>query len=89
MHIPTHLMSGWCVGAALPLTARERVACMMAATLPDVDGVSLAFGREAYERWHHVIGHNVLAGVVIAVATSRLAAPLRRCRPPLPSAGMR
>ena len=78
MHISTHLMSGWCVGAAFPLTARERAACMMAATLSDLDGVSLAFGRDAYEHWHHVIGHNVFAGVLIAITTSRFATSSRR-----------
>jgi hypothetical protein len=73
MHIPTHLMSGWCVGAALPLTGRERAVCMAVATLPDLDGLSLAFGRDAYERWHHVIGHNIFAGVLLAAGGAMMA----------------
>jgi inner membrane protein len=80
MHIPSHLMSGWCVGASLPLTARERVACMMAATLADLDGISLAWGWEVYQRWHHVLAHNVFAGLLLAGGCSLLAQIAHRGR---------
>ncbi len=80
MHIPSHLMSGWCVGASLPLTARERVACMLAATLADLDGVSLIGGWEVYQRWHHVLGHNVLAGLLQAVVCARMGRATHRGR---------
>ena len=78
MHIPTHVMSGWCIGASLPLTARERLACVMMASLADLDGISLAWGWATYRRWHHVLGHNLFFGLLLALACSRLAAPGRR-----------
>ena len=32
MHIPTHLMSGWCIASLFDLTLRERLLCMLAAS---------------------------------------------------------
>lgn len=70
MHIPTHLLSGWCVANCFTLTARERLLCMAAATVSDLDGLGFFFGEEPYWRFHHVVGHNLLVGVVFsAVAT--------------------
>jgi len=77
MHLQTHLMSGWCVANCLPLLApRDRLLLMLAATLPDLDGLSLLFGQEAYWHYHHRLGHNVpfallLAGVFAVLATRR------------------
>lgn len=42
MHIPTHIMSGWVIANCVPLTPRERLACMIIATVPDIDGPSVA-----------------------------------------------
>jgi hypothetical protein len=78
MHIPTHIISGWCVGATLSTTPRERIACMMAASLADLDGAGIVFGQEHYQRWHHVFGHNVFYGIVLAGLCSRLAHSGRR-----------
>jgi hypothetical protein len=78
MHIPTHVMSGWCIGASLPLTARERLACVLTASGADLDGMSLAWGWAAYRRWHHVLGHNVFFGLLLALLCARLAAPGHR-----------
>lgn len=66
MHIPTHILSGWLVGNALPLGPRERLFCMLAASLPDLDGLGFFFGEDAYWRFHHVAGHNIFAGVVLS-----------------------
>jgi hypothetical protein len=68
MHIPTHLLSGWLVGCALPIGPRGRLCCMIAATAPDVDGLGIVFGQEAYWRFHHVAGHNVFFGLLLAAA---------------------
>ena len=71
MHIPTHILSGWCVANLLPLTARERVFCMVAATIPDLDGLGLLAvpfaGPHFYERYHHVLGHNLTFAVISAL----------------------
>jgi len=67
MHIPTHLMSGWCAANLFSLTARERAFCMAAATLADLDGLSRLFGQEAYWDYHHVVCHNLAFAVLMSV----------------------
>ena len=65
MHIPTHTLSGWVLANAVSkLDARGRLFCMIAASAADLDGIGFLFGEEAYWRFHHVVGHNVLVGVV-------------------------
>ena len=66
MHVPTHILSGWCLGNLLPLTPRERLGCMIAATAADLDGLGIIFGQEAYWEYHHKLGHNLFFAVVIA-----------------------
>lgn len=78
MHIPTHILSGWVLGNAVPLNARERLFCMIGATVPDVDGLGIVFGNDLYQRWHHVAAHNlpfclIVCGVMTAL-TPRSAA---------------
>lgn len=77
MHIPTHILSGWCLANALPLNARERLLCMLAASLPDLDGLGIVFGQDAYWRFHHIAGHNIffglgLSAILAAFAEKRL-----------------
>jgi hypothetical protein len=67
MHLPTHILSGWCAASLFRLTPRERLFCMIAATGADLDGVSLLFGREAYWNWHHVGGHNIFFAVAMSL----------------------
>lgn len=50
---------------------------MLAASLPDLDGLGIVFGEEAYWRFHHVAGHNLVFGIVLSAlfagfATRRL-----------------
>ena len=67
MHIPTHILSGWCLTNALPLrTKRERLLCMIAASVEDIDGLGIVFGEEAYWSLHHKLGHNVFFGLLVA-----------------------
>jgi len=66
MHIPTHLMSGWCVSNLFTLTARERAFCMAAATVADLDGLSRLFGQEAYWDYHHVVCHNLAFALIVS-----------------------
>jgi inner membrane protein len=40
---------------------------MMAATVADLDGLSIIGGWEAFREYHHVFGHNLLVSVVAAV----------------------
>ena len=66
MHIQTHVLSGWCLSNYLNVGPRERLFCMIAASFPDLDGLSMLAGREAYWTYHHVIGHNALVGLAVA-----------------------
>ena len=66
MHIPTHLMSGWVIGNQFSLSARQRGFCMLAASLADLDGLSLLFGQEAYWNYHHLLCHNLLFAVILS-----------------------
>lgn len=60
MHIPTHLFSGWICGNLVPsFGPRERFLCMVAATAPDLDGLTLIAGWKCYHDWHHVLLHNL------------------------------
>jgi len=65
MHVQTHVMSGWCVGNCVTLTPRERLFCMLAGSLSDLDGLSLAFGKELYWDYHHTLCHNLLFGLFL------------------------
>jgi LexA-binding, inner membrane-associated putative hydrolase len=64
MHVQTHIMSGWIAGNYLKLNARQRGFCMIAAAIPDLDGLSLLFGRDAYTSYHHLLCHNLLFAVI-------------------------
>ncbi|MCW2957045.1 MAG: hypothetical protein JWO69_1914 [Thermoleophilia bacterium] len=67
MHVPTHILSGWLVGNALRFGPRERLFCMLASALPDLDGLGFFLGEEAYWRFHHTAGHNVFFGVALSI----------------------
>jgi len=67
MHIPTHILSGWCVANYFELSPRERFWCMAAASVSDVDGLGILFGEEAYWDYHHVVGHNLLFATVFSI----------------------
>lgn len=78
MHIPTHLFSGWCAANLPPegrLGPRERFFCVLAATLPDVDGVGIFYDERLYFDYHHVIGHNVFFGAGVAALLAAMARP--------------
>jgi len=65
MHVQTHILSGWCVANVLPgLNARQRLFCMLAASLEDIDGLGILISQEAFWALHHKLGHCLLFGVV-------------------------
>jgi hypothetical protein len=64
VHIQTHILSGWCVGNCFRLAPRERLMCMLAAGLADLDGLSILGGQTAYETYHHTLAHNLIFAVV-------------------------
>lgn len=67
MHIQTHLLSGWVLANALPLTPRDRALCMAAAVVPDLDGLGILISQDLYWGLHHKLGHNVFFFAAIAL----------------------
>lgn len=73
MHVQTHLMSGWCVADWFEFTPRERFCCMLAASLADLDGLGIFFGREAYWNYHHKLGHNLPFALLLSLTLTGVA----------------
>ena len=67
MYIQAHVLSGWIAANYLKLNARERFLCMVAAGIPDVDGLGILVSQDAYDDYHHVLGHNLLFGLIVAL----------------------
>lgn len=80
MHIPTHILSGWCVGNAVELTPKERLLAMVAASAADLDGLGLFVSVEYYAAYHHVLGHNLLVGILLSAVLAALASRPHRLK---------
>ena len=74
MHVQTHILSRWCVANCFPQFApRDRLLCLLAASLADLDGLGILFGRNAYWDYHHRLGHNLAYGIVLCAALAAFA----------------
>jgi inner membrane protein len=73
MQIPTHIMSGWCAANLFPsLNAKQRLMCMIAAAIPDLDGLSILGGQQSYWHWHHRVCHNLPFGVLVCLGLTAI-----------------
>jgi hypothetical protein len=81
MNPVSHLLTGWIVANSANLTARDRALVTLAGVVPDIDG--LGFVAEIlteqatspllwYSKYHHVLCHNLLFGLLLLVATTLL-----------------
>lgn len=61
----THALVGWCVAHLGRPDRATRLWCLVASLAPDLDGLGLLLGGDFYERYHHVLFHNLLFGVVV------------------------
>ncbi len=52
---------------------RDRRLVTWAGVAPDLDGLTLLAGIEAYGQWHHVLSHGMLTAVLVAVFLTFLA----------------
>src|SRR5262245_47726982 len=52
---------------------RDRRLVTWAGVAPDLDGLTLLGGIEAYGQWHHVLSHGLLTAVLVAVFLTFLA----------------
>ena len=48
-----------------------RLWCLVASLAPDVDGLGIVCGVETYQRWHHVLAHNLLFAALIVLGSLR------------------
>lgn len=77
MHPITHALTGWAVANGADLERRDRAIVTIAGVAPDLDGIGLV-GELASRSWdrpllwwseyHHVLGHNLMFGLVVAAA---------------------
>jgi hypothetical protein len=72
MHPSSHLIVSWLVGQHLA-ERRDRLLVAYAGVAPDLDGLSLLAGTDAYGQWHHVLTHGVMGAALVAICTAKLA----------------
>lgn len=77
MNPVTHFLTGWVVANADDLPRRDRGIVTLASVVPDVDGLGILAnlvsgdqhaGLSLYVQYHHVLAHNLFAGLLIAAA---------------------
>lgn len=77
MNPVTHFFAGWLLANTADLCRRDRAIVTAASVIPDLDGAGLvadlisgdtAAGYYWYTRFHHVLGHNILFGILLAAA---------------------
>lgn len=75
VHLQTHALASWLLTEAGPasMTRRDRILVLAAGLAPDVDALSLLGGITAYQKWHHVLFHNVVGAAVTTIALLVLA----------------
>ncbi len=92
MNIVTHGLLSWCIAQRVFKSRRDAALAATAGLLPDLDGagalIDLVRGGEAeyYSAYHHILGHNILAGLLIATVLGACAD--RRMRVAVTSAGL-
>jgi hypothetical protein len=70
--IPCHLFISWHLARQISPDVKVRRWVGWAGVLPDLDGLGLLVDRATgrtnlYEDWHHLLGHNFLAAILLAV----------------------
>lgn len=60
-----HAELSW-LGAQRLSSRRDRLLITLAGVLPDLDGVTLLAGEEAYGKWHHVLTHGFVSALLIS-----------------------
>ena len=73
----THLLAGWTAANVVRLDRRDRILIALAGVIPDADGLGILVDLvrrssvhpyEFYQRFHHVLCHNLFFGIGISVA---------------------
>lgn len=73
----THFLTGWVIACPADLSRRDRALVCAVSVVPDLDGLGLVAdfvsgkpesGFYWFTRFHHVLGHNIFFGVILAAA---------------------
>ncbi len=72
MHVPTHLALSWLIGHRLR-ERRDRRLVAYAGIMPDLDALTLLIGPGAFRRYHHILTHGIVTGVIVTVLFTLLA----------------
>ncbi len=75
----THALIGWWTANVLSLSRRDRFLVFAGGVLPDIDGLGLLFSSEAYEKYHHILCHTLLAGVIWTIFVALVARDRTKC----------
>lgn len=64
----THAEISWLI-ANIPknIGRKERGLILLAGIIPDLDGIAIIFDTELFAKYHHILCHNVLFGIVISL----------------------
>jgi inner membrane protein len=75
VHLQTHALASWLLAEAPPtsMSRRDRILVLAAGLAPDLDALSLLGGIAAYQKWHHLLFHNVVGAAVTTMACAALA----------------
>ncbi len=79
MTLGAHLLFSWLGAVPFFKQARERRLVALAGVVPDMDGVGIlidkltAYKTHLYLEYHHFIGHNIFASLVIASLATAMA----------------
>ena len=76
-----HFIISWVVANCVGLDRRSRICITAAGLLPDLDGLGilsdkltpyLGYHTSLYAQYHHVLGHNLMFGIVLSTGFSAL-----------------
>ena len=77
MNSGLHLAAGWLVAEAFGLDYKNRRVVAISGVAPDLDGLAIFGGFEAFRRYHHFVFHNLLAAAVFVAIVALLCRRLR------------
>jgi membrane-bound metal-dependent hydrolase YbcI (DUF457 family) len=67
-----HFLYGWIIANLFKLDIRSKVFVLLSAVLPELDAIPILFDKELFYKTHHVITHNLFAGIVFALVFTLL-----------------
>jgi membrane-bound metal-dependent hydrolase YbcI (DUF457 family) len=73
LHFLTHIGQSWIIAHLRDGSARDRWLIVLAGIVLDLDGAGIVWSQQAYIATHRVVGHGLLAALVVLVLVMVLA----------------